>query len=391
MVRYLTPYLNDFTLSKFLLIAGPRQTGKTTLVKAWLEEHHGTYLNWDSIQDRKGILNLDFIPAISPPQPVVLDELHKYRRWKSYLKGLYDKHHQLLRLIVTGSARLDIYQRGQDSLLGRHEYLRLHPFSVGELTHGIGVPPPTDWTTPGSHEVRADTWQRLSRRSGFPEPYTIDENSQHQRWQNRRRSLLISDDLREISAVRELSQIEHLALLLPERVASLLSLNALREELQVSHESISLWMELFDRLYYCYRVKAFSEKLNRTLSKTTKLYLWDWSEVQDPGSRFENMVASHLLKAVQFWNDVGFGLFDLFYLKTRDNEEIDFVVTNRRKPIALFECKVSDGNPSRFVKFAAGRFAEQVARIQLVENLSEDFKRGNLLVTQADRYLCNLV
>ncbi|HEY3245107.1 MAG TPA: AAA family ATPase [Phycisphaerae bacterium] len=393
-MRYLTSILDEFAEQKFVLLSGPRQVGKTTLAKAWCQRQAATgrntlYLNWDVPADRQAILAREWLRPLTI-QALVLDEFHKYARWKSFLKGLYDQEGPRLQVVVTGSARLDVFQRGGESLFGRYEALRLHPFSIAELTRGGLVGPPQDWLALDPPEIDPKLWLQLERRSGFPEPFYRDDPLQHRRWSVRRRQLLIREELREISQIKELSLVEHLALLLPVRAGAPLSVNALREELQVAHDTVNSWLTALDRLYFCFRIAPFRRRITRSLTKEQKLYLWDWSAVADEAARFENMVASHLLKSVHAWNDVGYGEFDLRYLRDKEKNEVDFLVTNSHKPIVLLECKLTDETPSAaLIKF--GAHLGNVPRIQLLRRGGVDRLRSGTRVVSADRYLAGLV
>ncbi len=393
-MRYLTPTLEQFAAEKFVLVSGPRQVGKTTLAKAWSAAHEQAgrrtlYLNWDVAEDREAILRRPWLEPLRI-DALVADELHKYVRWKSWLKGLYDQQRQRLEVVVTGSARLDVFQRGGESLFGRVEALRLHPFSVGELTHGRLVAPPRDWLTLAGPSVDASLWPQLERRSGFPEPFLRDDPLQHRRWSARRRQLLVHEELREISQIKELSLVEHLAMLLPRRVGAPLSVNALREELQVAHDTVSSWLAALERLYFCFRIAPYQRRITRSLTKEQKLYLWDWSAIEDDGARFENMVASHLLKSIHAWNDIGYGEFDLKYLRDKQKNEVDFVVTERNKPIVLVECKLADEAPSPSL-LKLGAQLGNVPQVQLVRTAGVDRTKAGTRVVSAERFLAGLI
>jgi predicted AAA+ superfamily ATPase len=391
MARYLSEPLKVFARDKFVLLSGPRQVGKTTLAQAWASRRKGKslYLNWDVPEHRESILKRDFL-ADPNLDALVLDEIHKYGRWKSWLKGLYDREGKRLEVVVTGSARLELFQRSGDSLLGRYESLRLHPLTVGELTHGEPTPPPKDWLRLEPREVPAELWTRLEKTSGFPEPFHKDDLLQHQRWSTRRRNLLIREDLRDLSQIRDLSLVEHLAILLPSRVGSPLSLNALREELQVAHDTIRSWIEALDRLYFCFRLSPYHRRISRSLTKERKLYLWDWSQVEDEGARFENTVAGHLLKAVHAWTDLGHGEFDLRYLRDKEKNEVDFVVTERNRPQALIECKLGEEKPAPSL-LKLGAQLGRLPLLQLIKKQGVDRLRQNVRVVSADRFLAGLM
>ena len=390
MKRSLDSSLKELAAEKFVLLSGPRQVGKTTLAKDWLSHFKGLYLNWDIPPDREKILEIFKSPL--PTAHLVLDEIHKYARWKTWLKGLFDKESSRLQVVVTGSAKLDLFQRKGDSLLGRYNLLRLHPFTLGELTHQQLVPPPSslkNWLHPGTHQASPKLWRQLAERSGFPEPFLRNDAAHYRRWSMRRRQLLIQEDIATLTDIRHLSLMEHLSLLLPERAGSILSLNSLREELSVAHDTISAWMEALERVYYCFLLKPFSSKTARSLRKERKLYLWDWSSLKNPAARFENMVASHFLKATHLWTDLGLGEFELFYWRDREKREVDFVVTLDKSPVVFIECKSTDTQPSPSL-LRLGEKYSPMPMIQLVETPHVDFTRGSCRVVTAQDYLVNL-
>lgn len=389
MDRYLELPAEELAKEKFLFISGPRQVGKTTLAQKWLEGKRGLYLNWDIPSDREQILRLFKQPLSS--NYLVLDEIHKYARWKPWLKGLYDKEGKHLQVMVTGSARLDLFQRGGDSLLGRYNLLRLHPLTIGELTHSkLILPPrkPADWISVGNYPVQRSLWEQLKRRGGFPEPFLKDDDLHHRRWSTRRRQLLIEEEIRSLTDIRNLSLIEHLAILLPERAGSVLSVNSLREELQVAHDTVASWLAALERIYYCFLLAPYAKRISRSLKKERKLYLWDWSQLENPGARFENLVASHLLKVVHAWIDLGYGNYDLYYWRDKEKREVDFVITQNNKPVVLIESRLSDSALSPSLRYLGVQLGE-IPQIQLVEKPGIDYCKGNTRVVSADTYLAN--
>ena len=340
--RYLEGPVREDLGAKMVFLAGPRQVGKTTLARQVLGGWDaGAYLSWDNRGDRREIRAARWPGGRAL---VVLDELHKWRGWKGWLKGEFDKHRDHLRFLVTGSARLDVYRKGGDSLQGRYHHYRLHPFSLAEMENGGKEPVVPEPLSELPIPRRADqvALDRLMETGGFPEPLLSGSARTVRRWQKERLERFFREDVRDLGAVQELSSIEHLAELLPERVGSLLSLNALREDLEASHRGVSHWLDVLERLYHVVRLRPFTSPRVRALRKMPKAYLWDWSLVPERGPRFENLVAMHLLKFCHHLQDREGQAVELSYLRDRTGKEVDFLVTLGRKPWFAVEAKVSE-------------------------------------------------
>ena len=344
--RYLEEPIRQDLRQKMVLLAGPRQVGKTTLARRLLAEREGVYLNWDNRSDRKEIRTAHW-PG--KPSLVVLDELHKWRAWKGWLKGEYDAHHENLSFLVTGSARLEVYRRGGDSLQGRYHHYRLHPFSVAEQESAAALEIEPGAELEFAHAGR-ERLEGLMEYSGFPEPFLAHSARTHRRWQKEHLDRFFREDVRDLESVRDLSALQHLADMIPDRVKSPLSLNALREDLEVSHRAVTHWMEILDRLYYSVRIQPWASTRVRATRKMPKAYLWDWTLVTDKGGRFENLMALHLLKLCHLLQDRdGFDV-NLHYLRDHTGREVDFLIVNGRKPWMAVEAKVSETtiDPSLF-------------------------------------------
>jgi len=337
--RYLAAQVRRDLAQKMVLVAGPRQVGKTTLARG-LPEAAAGYLNWDIAEDRDRILRRE-LPV---SRLWVFDEIHKYRAWRGLLKGLYDGRRRGQRILVTGSARLDFYRFGGDSLQGRYHFLRLHPFSAAEL--GLR-----------SAGELAD----LLRLGGFPEPYLRGSEAEARRWSLQYRSRLVREDVAGLERVQDLGNLELLALRLPEMVGSPLSVNALREDLQVSHKTVSGWLAILERLYAVFRLSPFGAPRIRAVKKEQKHYHFDWSLVLSEPARFENLVASHLLKWVHFEQDARGREVELRYFRDTDGREVDFVVVEGRRPLLLVETKWGDAEPDKSLRYLKARFPEAAA------------------------------
>jgi uncharacterized protein len=337
--RYLTGQVVEDLASKMVLLSGPRQVGKTTLARS-LPGGAAGYLNWDIAEHRDRILRRE-LPAGTL---WIFDEIHKYRLWRNYLKGLYDGRKAGQRILVTGSARLEFYRYSGDSLQGRYHLLRLHPLSVAEL----GIQSPQEFAS-------------LLQLGGFPEPYFGGSEREARRWSRSYRDLLLREELASLERVFDLSRLELLALRLPDLVGSPLSINALREDLEISHKTAAHWLDLLERLFGIFRLAPFGAPKIRAIKKAQKHYHFDWSLPSEPTQRFENLVASHLLKWVQYQQDVEGRDWELRYFRDVDGREVDFVVTARRQPVLLVECKLADAPLDKSLRYLAARFPEAEA------------------------------
>ncbi len=337
--RYLAGQIHRDLARKMVFVAGPRQVGKTTLALS-LPGAGKAYLNWDVAEHRERILKRELPPAGF----WFFDEIHKYRRWRNYLKGIYDSRPRAQRILVTGSGRLDLYRFGGDSLQGRYHLLRLHPFSTAEL----GLQTPEDF-------------RQLLRLGGFPEPYLSGSEVEARRWSREHRTLLVREDVTSLERIQDLGHLELLVLRLPELVGSPLSINALREDLQVSHKAISSWLAALERLYEVFRLPPFGAPRIRAVKKEQKHYHFDWSVVPGDPARFENLVACHLLKWVHFEQDARGRDLELRYFRDVEGREVDFVIVEGRTPHLLVECKWTDAEIDRGLRYLKARFPEAEA------------------------------
>jgi hypothetical protein len=337
--RYLTPQVKQDLARKMVFVAGPRQVGKTTLARS-LPGAARAYLNWDVAEHRARILRRE----LPPGRLWIFDEIHKYRSWRAFLKGLFDGRPTGQRILVTGSARLDFYRFGGDSLQGRYHLLRLHPFSAAEL-----------------RLERPDELVQLLKLGGFPEPFLSGSETQARRWSREYRTLLVREEIVALERIQDLGHLELLIMRLPELVGSPLSLNGLREDLQVSHRALTSWIGALERLFALFRVAPLGAPRIRAVKKQQKHYHLDWSVVPREAARFENLVACHLLKWVHFEQDTRGRDLELRYFRDVDGREVDFVVAEKGRPRLLVECKWDDAEPDRSLRYLKHRFADAEA------------------------------
>ena len=330
--------------TQMAFVAGPRQVGKTTSCTSFAGKQ--IYFNWDNEDDQQLILKgpaaiTDKIGA-GKTRTIIFDELHKYPNWKNFLKGFYDTYaRDMFRVVATGSSRLDIYRKGADSLMGRYFMYHMHPLSVAELVHKRM----TVGEIAQSKKIDDNDFDSLVRFGGFPEPYLKRNLRFYNRWKRTRLKLLFREDLRDTSKIYEIGQVELLAEFIRQQSGQLVNYARLARKIRASQDSIRRWISILESLYYCFSIYPWTHNISRSLMKSPKIYLSDWSLIDDPGAGNENLVACHLLKAVNWWQDLGFGEYGLYFLRTKDKREVDFLVTRNGKSWFLVEVKSSKKSP----------------------------------------------
>lgn len=374
--RYIESFIKEDLKKKMVFISGPRQCGKTTLAKKILDDENRnsiikSYMSWDASEDREKIIKENF-PAGSGL--LVLDEIHKYSRWRQIVKGLYDKRNHELKIIVTGSGKLDYYKHGGDSLQGRYHFYRLHPFTLKEVDH-----------------IGQNSLSDLFKYGGFPEQFISASERETRRWSREYRNRVVNEDLNSLENVKDISLIEHLSLRLPDLVGSPLSLNALRQDLKVSHQTISRWMVMLENVYMIFRIYPFGSPKIRAVKKESKHYHYDWAIISEESYRFENLIACHLLKYCHFKQDYEGLDFELRYFRDIDRREVDFVILENNKPIQFIECKLKSREINPALRYLKKRFPETYTVQVSLYNDEDYINKDGVHVCPAAKYLNTLV
>ncbi len=368
--RMVEEYAFDETLTgrHMIFLAGPRQVGKTMLAMNWLKKKGcaSLYFNWDDISTRQAYL-ADSRFFESPARSlgiqdpwIVFDEIHKRNRWRDILKGAYDLFRDDFRFLITGSARLDLFRRSGDSLVGRYNLFHMMPLSIREMTHTqpdpfflqetdckrmaeIFAEKVSDPTGPNITEAYEQFWQY----GPFPEPFLKQNDRFCRKWHQDYLSLVVRQDLRDISRVVELDKIENLLSLLSPRIMAPLSMANLANELEVAHTTIKSWLEQLKKLYLVFPVAPWTKKIPRGIKKEKKWYFLDWYYAPDGAARMENMIATYLYRTCLAMADMGYGNYRLHYVRTLDKKEIDFVIARDNQPLLAVEVKMGDTTVSR--------------------------------------------
>ena len=369
--RYIEAQVTSDLAKKMVFIGGPRQVGKTSLALRLMEEHEGSlYLNYDNIVQRKIIREQKWSNSDSL---LVLDELHKMPKWKSWIKGIYDVEKAMHQILVTGSARLDIYRKGGDSLLGRYHYWRLHPFSIDEY--------PTSITF-------KDAITRLLTVGGFPEPFLSMDQRDADRWRRDRFERVLTDDIRGLEMIREVNSLQVLSDILRERVHSTIAPANIAKDLEVSPKTVSRWIEALEKLYVCFAIYPYAAKgLPRSLTKPPKVYFYDNGDVTGgPGARLENLVATTLLKRLHWLEDYAGRRCSLHFLRDKDGRECDFLTVIDKKPDLCVEVKLSDAALSPGLRYYNERIKPRRA-VQLVLELDRPYSKQGIDVMDLQTFV----
>lgn len=374
MRRYLEDTLRSDLGKKMVFLSGPRQVGKTTLARTIMADTpRAQYLNWDVSADRRVLLAQSWSPRAGL---LVLDEVHKMRQWKPYLKGVFDGRPDGQAILVTGSARMDTFRQSGESLAGRYFALRLHPISVAEWCRSAGASP-------------EQALERVLERGGFPEPFLAGEAADAERWRRLYLEGLVREDILEFSRIHEIRAMRLFVDLLRERVGSPLSLASLARDLQISPTTAGKFLDILEALYIVFVVRPYHANIARAILKEPKVYFLDTGLVSGEGARFENACAAMLLKHVHYLQDVAGRRVSLHYIRDKDGREVDFVVCENDAPIGLAECKLADAAVTPFLAAVAQRFPAAGA-VQLVRDLRQAEQRGPVAVEPAARWLAEL-
>lgn len=373
--RFLLPYLKKYLHKKIILISGPRQCGKTTLAKM-LSPYHD-YINFDNVKDR---IILDKQSWDRKKKYIIFDELHKKQNWKSWLKGIFDSEGIPPGLLVTGSAKMDIYKKAGDSMAGRFFSFRLSPLSLKELCQNAS-------------KNKADTvMDRLLLYSGFPEPYLEANQTFYNLWEKTHIDTIIRQDLIDLESPRNITKIETLIELLKDSVGNPVSSAHLAEKLEgCSPKTVQNWLEWLERLYIIFKVTPYSKSISRSLKKMPKYYFHNWILIKhDKGLMFENFIACALLKENQLREDIKGEKRGLYYLRNKNKQEIDFVLTKNQKIIALIESKWSSDSLHPHFKVFSDYF-DKILQIQLVKDLKKEKTfRAGVEIRRASQWLSKM-
>lgn len=261
------------------------------------------------------------------------------------VKSLFDKRSGSLKIMVTGSGKLDYYRHGGDSLQGRYHFYRLHPLMLQELN------PPDQ-----------ETLTNLLRYGGFPEPFLAADDRQSRRWSREYRTRIIYDELTSLEQVKDTSAIEALTIRLPDLVASPLSVDALRQDLRVAHETVQRWLAMIENLYMIFRIFPFGAPHIRAVKKEAKHYHFDWTLISDPGRRFENFMACQLLAYCHYRQDYEGEETELRFFRDIDRREVDFVLMKDQQPTHFIECKTKNKSVNPALKYLLQRFSRHAVR-----------------------------
>lgn len=374
MNRYLVEFIIKDLNSKAVLLSGPRQVGKTTLANSIFGSAESEYLNYDVIKDRKIIHEQSWRRDVPI---VILDEVHKFKKWKNFLKGIIDKEKNNPPLIITGSARLEFFRKAGDALTGRTFAYHLHPIDVAEACK---------FQPDKSAE---DHLSHILKYGGFPESFFNPQNAK--RLLNDRISTILRDDVQDLSRVTQVKTLELLVELLRDRVSGQLNFANLSKDLSVSPPTIKSWVDLLEKLYLIFIIRPFASNSTKSIRKEPKFYFFDNTAVNnaESGADIENIAALALLKWCELERDTKGRPLELKYYRDSNNREVDFVITEGRKILACIEVKSSDNNLSPALSYLTERVSPKHS-FQLVHKIEREKVYGNIKIKSLSAWLKNI-
>jgi predicted AAA+ superfamily ATPase len=375
MQRYLYKELKKFVGKKILLISGPRQVGKTTLSKTLFKNFD--YFNYDRLADRKKLIAEDWNREADL---VIFDEIHKMKKWKQWLKGIYDTEIKT-NFLVTGSARLDTHKKVGDSMAGRYFQYRLMPLCLKEFAKN-------------KHRTPKENLDNLLQLSGFPEPFFSSSKSFYKKWRKTHLDIIVKQDISETETIKRITDLEFLIELMKPKVGSTLSYKSLCEDLLTDDKTVKRWLTIFENSYLLFKITPYSKNILHSTKKAPKYYFYDYPRIDDLGARLENLVALSLLKEIYFLNDTEGEDYSLHFLRDKDQHEVDFLIAKNKKPIIAIEVKTASTEiSSGFLKLTNQLQLQfpDLKRIQLVKNLERDFSnKSGIHVKNLENYLASL-
>jgi len=373
MERKLTPFIVKDLEKKMVFLAGPRQVGKTYLAKSLSSKWPDLfYLNFDLDEDKKIFLKKQWSRS---SQLVVMDEVHKWPKWKPLLKGVYDTEGIPPRLMVTGSARLNMYRRGGDSLAGRYFLYHLYPLTLSDLKEKFSL---------------EEGLERLMLYGGFPEPFLSADQTEAARWRKSMIDRVVREDIQDLEPISKIQSMLILIELLRERVGSAISYSSIAEDLHVSPHTVKHWIDILENMYLVFKVAPYSKNIARAVTKEPKIYFYDTGMVRgNEGAVFENLVALSIKKHLHFLQDTRGEDNSLCYLRDREKREVDFVIAVNGKANLFVEAKLSDSNLSTSLKYYAGKFPS-VGALQVVAKIDRGLNVDGISIEPASSWLSQL-
>lgn len=367
--RSVEPFIKEFIDEKLILLTGPRQVGKTYLSQHLDKKFQ--YFNFDALESRREMLEKSWL---RDGNLLVFDEIHKMRRWKQWLKGIYDLEKGKNKILVTGSARMDTYKKAGDSLAGRHYAVRLLPFSLRELQ------------SPHPRE----TFEDMLRLGSFAEPFLSGSERKAALWRKSHLDIILRQDLMTQEAVRDVISIETLVELLSYRVGHGISYKNLADELSTSPQTIKRWIQLLESYFIIFTVHPYVKSVAEAVKKEPRIFFYDVGRVKaDEGFKIENLVALHLLKRNWFLEDTQGAKTRLCYIRDKKKHEVDFAIECDGRLTHLLEIKKSEDSFNQSLSYFAQRLKPEKS-LHLVLDLKREKDFEHYQVRDLSKFLSNL-
>ena len=361
---------------KMVFLTGPRQVGKTWLAKKIMAHYKKpTYLNYDSFKDKKIIHEQSWLES---SDLIVFDEIHKMDQWKNYIKGVFDTRPSHQHILVTGSARLQQMNKSGDSLAGRYLMNTLFPISFFEM----------------KKINRSLSFHKLLSRGSFPEPLLLSKNiNESERWREQYLFSLLREDIPDFKNLHNYKKLKNLLYLLREQVGSPISINSLSQTLKVDHKTLTKYLTVLEDLFIIFEVPVFSKKITRSLLKAKKIYFYDFGFIDsiNQGQKLENLIALHLLKHCTFLQETQPSkALNLYYLRTKEQKEVDFLLAKHKKPQLMIEVKTKETPFSNNLIYFHDKYGIPGKQICLNLKQQRQIKNKKIISENIEDFLFNL-
>jgi len=384
------PLQDALDVSPIVLLHGPRQSGKTTLVRDFIAQATSRrYVTFDDLPtlaaargDPQG-----FIRGLQGP--VIIDEVQRVPDIAHAIKAEVDRNKTPGRFLLTGSARALVLPQLSDALVGRMQMLTLWPFSQGEMLECeetfLDRCFSGDLSDPARVELTRADYLSRAVTGGFPEAVNRRGYQQRDNWFRDYLSTLLQREVRDLAHIDRLHEIPRLLSIIGSRSATLLNASTISREAGIPNTTLQRYLTLLEAVYLICFIPAWSANLGKRLVRSPKVILTDPGllayltgvsaengkrDQHEVGRLLETFVITEVMRQLS-WSQKG---ITLFHFRTHTGQEVDLVLEDRKGNLVGVEVKASE--TVRAEDFKGLRF--------MAETCTKKFRIGILLYTGAE-------